>query len=92
MRYTKEQLLDLGRSLRDAEGGLADGLPSLYTGGWQPDLVNGASTAGWGRGEHGRDGQSGPDVCWVKDGNMEPLGLREMDDEEEVRFMNINWK
>ncbi|KYG44877.1 hypothetical protein M433DRAFT_5076 [Acidomyces richmondensis BFW] len=90
MRYTKEQLLDLGRSLRDAEGGLADGLPSLYTGGWQPDLVNGASTAGWGRGEHGRDGQSGPDVCWVKDGNMEPLGLREMDDEEELFSTSVN--
>lgn len=85
-RYSKDQLLDLFRAQQTSEGGLKDGLPNLYMGGWQPDISNGAASAGWGRTEHTRDGQPGPDICWDRDGSTEPLGLMDMDDEErEVR-------
>lgn len=86
-RYSKDQLVDLFRSQQSLDGGLQDGLPGLYVGGWQPDMANGAVSAGWGRTDHSRDAQPGPDVCWDRDGSIEPLGLAEMDDEErEVRF------
>ena len=81
-RYSKEQLLDLYKAQSSSDGGLRDGLPHLYVGGWQPDLSNGATSASWGRTEQSRDSQPAPDVCWDRDGTVEPLGLLEMDDEE----------
>jgi PERQ amino acid-rich with GYF domain-containing protein len=81
-RYSKEQLLDLYKAQLSSEGGLRDGLPNLYVGGWQPDLSNGATSASWGRSEYSRDSQPAPDICWDRDGTVEPLGLIEMDDEE----------
>lgn len=69
------------------DGGLRDGLPNLYVGGWQPDLANGANAAAWGRSDQARDNQPGPDICWDRHGNVEPLGLTDMDEEErEVRI------
>jgi len=82
MRYSKDQLLDLYKAQQSAEGGLKEGLPGLYVSGWQPDVANGAASAGWGRPEHSRDAQSGPDICWDRDGAVEPMGLADMDDEE----------
>lgn len=89
MRYSKDQLLDLFRSQQSSEIGLEDGLSDLYVGGWQPDAMNGATTPGWGRTDHSRETQQGPDVCWDRDGNIDPLGLQDMDEEErEVGFCN----
>ena len=86
-RYSKEQLLDLYKVQQSSDGGLRDGLASLYVGGWQPDVPNGVATGSWGRSDNSRDSQSGPDICWDRDGSIEPLGLLEMDDEEkEVWF------
>ncbi|KAK5135648.1 hypothetical protein LTR08_004949 [Meristemomyces frigidus] len=85
-RYSKDQLLDAFRAQQSAEGGLRDGLPGLYIGGWQPDTANGAVSAGWGRTDHGRDVQPGPDVCWDREGRVEPLGLTDMDEEERELF------
>lgn len=85
-RYSKDQLLELFRAQQSIDGGLSDGLPNLYVGGWQPDVANG-TVAGWGRTEHNRDAQPGPDVCWDRDGTVGPLGLIDMDDDErEVRL------
>jgi len=81
-RYSKDQLLELFRAQQSGDGGLKDGLHGLYVGGWQPDIANGATSAGWGRSEHDRNAQPGPDICWDKHGHSEPLGLVEMDDEE----------
>lgn len=81
-RYSKEQLLDLYKIQLNSDGGLRDGLPNLYVGGWQPELTNGSGSASWGRSEHNRDSQPAPDICWDKDGSAEPLGLVDMDDEE----------
>ncbi|KAK4541649.1 hypothetical protein LTR36_007793 [Oleoguttula mirabilis] len=86
MRYSKDQLLDAFRAQQTAEGALHDGLMGLYVGGWQPDNTNGAASAGWGRAEHSRDAQPAPDVCWDRDGAIEPLGLAELDEEERELF------
>ncbi|WPG97307.1 Hypothetical protein R9X50_00008100 [Acrodontium crateriforme] len=83
MRYSKDQLLDLYKTQQTAAGALVDGLNDLYVGGWQPDDVNGASTT-WG--QQGRDVQQGPEICWDRGGNVAPLGLHEMDDEERELF------
>ena len=86
-RYSKDQLLDLFKAQAGMDGGLRDGLPNLYVGGWQPDMANGATAAAWGRSEQARDNQPGPDICWDRHGNVEPLGLTDMDEEErEVRI------
>lgn len=86
MRYSKDQLLDLFKAQSTTDGGLKDGLQTLYVGGWQPDLPNGTPSATWGRNDHPRDNQPGPDICWDRSGNVEPLALVDMDDEErEVR-------
>ncbi|KAK3670376.1 kinesin-like protein [Recurvomyces mirabilis] len=85
-RYSKEQLLDFYKAQQSTDDGLKDGLPDLYVGGWHPDIANGSSSASWGRAEHTRDAQPGPDLCWDKDGSVQPLGLREMDDEERELF------
>ncbi|KJY01607.1 gyf domain-containing protein [Zymoseptoria brevis] len=84
-RYTREQLLDIYKSQLSSEGGLRDGLPNLVVGGWAPDITNGNSS-GWGRNDHSREAQNGPDACWDREGNVEPLGLVEMDDEEREFF------
>jgi PERQ amino acid-rich with GYF domain-containing protein len=87
-RYTREQLLDIYKAQQSAEGGLRDSLPNLVIGGWAPDTANGSSS-GWGRNDHSRDSQNGPDACWDREGNIEPLGLVDMDDEErEVSWNN----
>ncbi|KAK0893030.1 kinesin-like protein [Friedmanniomyces endolithicus] len=86
MRYSKDQLLDFFKTQQGADGSLKDGLNGLYVGGWQPDMATGASSAGWGRPEHGRDSQPGPDICWDRDGGIEPLAMANMDDEEKELF------
>lgn len=51
--------------------------------GWEPSAANGASTGAWNRrDEQSKDHVPGPEVCWEKDGSLEPIGLVEMDDEE----------
>lgn len=45
--------------------------------------MNGASGGAWGRSnEHGKENPPGPDVCWDREGTMQPLGLSEMTEEE----------
>jgi len=86
-RYSKGQLLDLFRTQQNTNGGLSDDLPSLFVGGWHPDGANGTSVANWGRNDTAREPPPGPDVCWDRDGRVEPLGLIDLDDEEkEVRI------
>ena len=64
------------------DGGLTDGLSDMYIGGWHPDTANGVGSSSWGRNDQNRENQPGSDVCWDRDGSVEPLGLVEMDDEE----------
>lgn len=80
-RYTKDQLLESFRAQESTNGDLHDHLPTLFAGAQQADAANGTS-ATWGRMEHNRDTQPGPEVCWDRGGAVEPLGLTDMDDEE----------
>lgn len=77
-RYTREQMLELYKETQSADGGL---LPDLLMGGWQPEVPNGNS-AGWGRNDHPRDQQADPMACWDHDGELDPLGLHDMDEDE----------
>ncbi|KAF2771962.1 hypothetical protein EJ03DRAFT_388048 [Teratosphaeria nubilosa] len=86
MRYSREEMLAISKQVREQDGGTANGLSGLFAGGWRPDMANGSSSAGWNRTEHNRDGQPGPEVCWDKEGIVEPLGLVPMDDEEKELF------
>lgn len=89
-RYSKGQLLDLFQRQQSTNGGLSDDLNSLFVGGWQPDGANGNTGGSWGRNDHSRDPPPGPEVCWDRDGNVQPLGLVDLDDEEkEVR--TVEW-
>jgi PERQ amino acid-rich with GYF domain-containing protein len=81
-RYSRDQLLHMYRLQKDSEE-IRDGLSDLYVGAWEPNISNGASGASWGRrDDHGREGQSGVDLCWDKDGSIAPLSLTDMTEEE----------
>jgi PERQ amino acid-rich with GYF domain-containing protein len=86
-RFPRDVLTQLFKTQRDSDD-LADGLSSLSMGAWEAHSTNGASAASWGRNhDNSRDGQSGVDQCWDRDGSIEPLGLRDLTDEErEVCF------
>jgi len=80
-RYSKDQLLDIFRQQRDA-GELDTNLSDLYVGEGEA-LINGASTAKWGRRDENDD--MAENVCWEKQGSILPLGLVDMtEDEREV--------
>ncbi|ORY07398.1 hypothetical protein BCR34DRAFT_518357 [Clohesyomyces aquaticus] len=87
-RYSRDQLTQLFRGLRDSEE-IHDGLSDLYVGAWEPNASNGASSATWGRRDDlAREVQGGVDLCWDKDGNVLPLSLHQMTDEERDQFIS----
>ena len=88
-RYSKDQLLDMFRA-QGRSGPLTHTISDLYVDGWNPSPINGASNGGWGRKDDQKDASSGPDICWDHDGNVQPLSLLEMSEEEkQVRCMSI---
>ncbi|EKG14154.1 GYF domain-containing protein, partial [Macrophomina phaseolina MS6] len=49
--------------------------------------MNGASGGAWGRSsEQGKENPPGPDVCWDREGTMQPLSLVDMTEEEKEHF------
>ncbi len=49
---------------------------------WNPQNPSmGSNGASWGKKEE-KDTASGPEICWVHDGSVDPLGLIDMDEEE----------
>jgi PERQ amino acid-rich with GYF domain-containing protein len=84
-RYTRDQMLSLFRNQRES-GDLNNGLSSLYVSGWEPNVSNGTSGSSWSRRDEQKDSQVTADVCWDRDGSVQPLALSEMTVEErEVR-------
>jgi PERQ amino acid-rich with GYF domain-containing protein len=83
--YSRDQLLDLYRAQNESGDVKAD-IEKLYVGSWEPNLANGAGGPGWGRrDDHGNQSQAGVDACWEKDGNILPLGIDPIpEDEREV--------
>ncbi|KAL9604142.1 MAG: hypothetical protein Q9219_000730 [cf. Caloplaca sp. 3 TL-2023] len=84
-RYTKDFILDLYRA--QARGGSSIvPITELYEEGWNPPSFNGTNGAGWSRKDESKDGLSGPEICWDHDGQVQPLGLIDMTDEEQAAF------
>ncbi|KAF1952321.1 hypothetical protein CC80DRAFT_495396 [Byssothecium circinans] len=90
-RYPRDQMLNLFRTQRPSDGA-NDDLSDLFVGNWESSIPNGSSSASWGRkDDHDREGQSGVELCWEKDGSMVPLTLSMMtDDERELFTYNVN--
>lgn len=84
-RYSREQLLELFRELKDT-GELEQGIEGLFVGDWTESLTNGAGSSKWNRRDDSRNEHtSGPEVCCDRTGATEPLALFEMsEDEREV--------
>ncbi|KAE8409362.1 hypothetical protein BDV37DRAFT_112347 [Aspergillus pseudonomiae] len=84
-RYSKEQLLELYKAQRET-GILGKNLAEYLAADWNPQVETSAANGAWGRREDSKDNPSGPGVCWDHGGQMEPLSLVDMtDDEKEVR-------
>jgi len=54
----------------------------LFMGEWNPTDPSAASNGSWARRDENKDPTSGPEICWDHGGNVEPLGLLDMTDEE----------
>ena len=84
-RYSKDQLLELYKAQRET-GILGKNLTEYLAADWNPQVEAAAANGAWGRREDSKDNPSGPGVCWDHGGQMEPLSLMDMTDEEkEVR-------
>jgi PERQ amino acid-rich with GYF domain-containing protein len=82
LRLSKEQLVDIFKSQRGSDH-FGDSVSNLFAEGWAPSILNGSSSTAWGRREDsGKDHQPGADVCWDRDGSLQPLALMEMSVEE----------
>lgn len=90
-RYSKEQLLNVYKALRES-GNLGKSLADYFVADWDPHVATPTANGAWGKRDdqhqhhpHHKDNHSGPEVCWDHGGQMEPLGLMGMtDDEKEV--------
>jgi PERQ amino acid-rich with GYF domain-containing protein len=82
-RYSKSQLLDIYRAQIESGGSNGD-ISHLLENGWDPKQSNGANGRGsWGKSSDGRDAQ-GPNVAWESKGNIQPINLEEMTEEEKI--------
>lgn len=81
-RFSKDQLLSIYKAQKES-GELGKNIVDLFIGGWQPGNVIAGSGSLWSqKDELGKDSAIGPDICWDINGDLSPLGLREMSDEE----------
>lgn len=84
-RYSKESLLDIYQQLKES-GTLKEDASHLFAENWNPEqssVTNGRS--GWGRQVDARDNH-GPEVCWNKNADTEPMALQDMTEEEKTLF------
>jgi PERQ amino acid-rich with GYF domain-containing protein len=74
------------------ESGHLDSNPSdLYVGDWNPEASNGAPASPWVRRDDQRDVAIGPEACWVSNGAVQPLALRDLSSEErEIYSGSVN--
>lgn len=80
-RYPREQLLDVVRDMSKTAAA-EESVSELLAGTWLPSIVNGSLDESAKSEDKDKDGMSGLDVCWDREGNAHPLGLTEMTDEE----------
>ncbi len=85
-RYSKEQLLDMYKAQRDT-GILTKNVADYFVAEWNPHIENASMNGVWGKRDDHKDNSTGPEVCWDHGGEVEPLGLVDMtDDEKEVCY------
>lgn len=89
VRYSKDQLLNLYKAQRES-GNLGKNVADYFVADWNPHVETSAVNGAWGKRDDHRDTPSGPEVCWDHGGNVEPLGLIDMtDDEKEVCAVTV---
>ena len=80
-RYSKDQLLDLFRN-QERNGISSINVNDLFVDGWSPGgAVNGTNSVGWGKRDDLKEA-AGPDICWDHEGNVNPIAMQEMSEEE----------
>ena len=79
-RYSKDQLLDLFRTQARSEFSSTN-VNDLFVDGWSPGAVNGTNSGGWGKRDDMKEA-AGPDICWDRDGSVNPIAMQEMTEEE----------
>ncbi|KAL4961152.1 uncharacterized protein BDV14DRAFT_204003 [Aspergillus stella-maris] len=89
-RYSKEQLLELYKAQRDT-GILTKNVADYFVADWNPHIETPAVNGAWGKRDDHKDNSNGPEVCWDHGGQIEPLGLMDMtDDEKEIFSVSVN--
>ncbi|RDW90357.1 uncharacterized protein DSM5745_02132 [Aspergillus mulundensis] len=89
-RYSKEQLLDLYKAQRDT-GVLTKHVADYFVADWNPHIETPAANGVWGKRDDHKDNPTGPEVCWEHGGQIEPLGLVDMtEDEKETFSVSVN--
>ncbi|CAK7266591.1 kinesin-like protein [Sporothrix epigloea] len=84
LRYSREQLLDIFKGAPPTTTDVSD----LFVGGWSNAQLNG-TPRGWGKASEATVSQD-PTVCWDSSGNVMPIGLQEMTEEEKEIFVDVN--
>lgn len=86
-RYSKDQLLELYKSQRE-EGTLSKNVEEYFVADWDPHTVSAPVNGAWGKRDDHKNNSAGPEVCWDHGGQVEPLGITGMtEDEREVRIV-----
>ena len=80
-RYSKDQLLDYYKVQADAPH-TSINIADLYVGGWNPEISASTNNETWVRRDEQKE-NFGPEVCWDMSGSVEPLGFRELTEEEQ---------
>ncbi|EEQ92486.1 GYF domain-containing protein [Blastomyces dermatitidis ER-3] len=85
-RYSKDQLLNLYKSQQDP-GSWGKHISDYFMADWNPrDEIPTSVNGSWTKREDMNDGTTGPEVCWDHSGQVQPLALTEMNDEEKDLF------
>ncbi|KAI9757432.1 MAG: hypothetical protein M4579_003448 [Chaenotheca gracillima] len=85
-RFGKDQLLQMYKSQRES-GGLHREVPGLVMGDWSLGSADDSGGSPWSKRDD-KDGQPhAPTICWDPEGNVIPLGLLEMSEEEREHYM-----
>jgi PERQ amino acid-rich with GYF domain-containing protein len=74
-------MLSLYKSQRES-GNWGKHVADAFMTDWSPRDGTSASNGSWGKRDDQKDGSAGPEICWDHGGQVQPLGLIEMNDEE----------
>ncbi|KAJ5583525.1 hypothetical protein N7535_002145 [Penicillium sp. DV-2018c] len=89
-RYSKDQLLELYKAQRE-EGSLTKNVEDYFVAEWDPHTVSTPANGAWGKRDDHKNNAAGPEVCWDHAGQVEPLGITGMtDDEREMFSASVN--